>query len=231
MRIGVRDPVTFYIPHGWKLKPFEMIEMIMILRLWEAIPMSMNHHFIGVVSHSQNWLKRSFTCGTPSKTHGFNWGRQEISEATKPRKRRPKKVTPGSPWFVNGKFVFFLTILIGALWNNQMHQLRLHFFLSTSSCFSTLIHSMRNRNPGRKVGPAPPRSSLAVRRPLCWKAQRKLSPSSRRRRVWWIYIILFCPLQYLLCLWATYTDRERELYIYLYIYIYTQFIAHTHVYI
>jgi hypothetical protein len=36
-------------------------------------------------------------------------------------------------------------------------------------------------------------------------------------------------LQYLLCLWATYTDRERELYIYLYIYIHN--LLHTHMYI
>ena len=118
---------------------------------------------------------------------------------------------------------------------------------ASTSLFSINHSTMRNRNPSRKVGPAPPplapRSSLGVRRPLCWKAQRKLSPSSRRRRVRWIYephtqiererarytylhththIYIYTHIQY------TYTYTHTHIYIYICICIYTKYCTHTH---
>jgi len=153
---------------------------------------------------------------------------RKISEATKPRKRRPKKVTPGSPWFVNGKFVFFLD----------------HFDRSTleqsdapapTSLFSIDLFLFFHSHPLNEEQKPQPQSwpSPTSKLPPCQAAallkgaEEAVAKLKAKARLVDLYNLIL-PIA-VSPLFMSHTQIERERAIHLYIY--TQFIVHTHIYI
>ena len=155
---------------------------------------------------------------------------RKISEATKPRKRRPKKVTPGSPWFVNGKFVFFLD----------------HFDRSTleqsdapapTSLFSIDLFLFFHSHPLNEEQKPQPQSwpSPTSKLPPCQAAallkgaEEAVAKLKAKARLVDLYNLIL-PIA-VSPLFMSHTQIERERAIHLYIYIYTIYCTHTHTYI